>query len=118
MLTGTGDAEGMVLDFTGGIAGNRGSVNFNRGIADTLDSLISQFLDSNSIINSRTEGLNKSVDRLAEQRTTLNKKMDSLEARLYRQFNAMDAIVARLQSTGSYLEQQLSALPGVVRNNK
>jgi len=117
LLTGSGDAEGLVLDFTGGTAGNRGSINFNRGIADTLDSLLSQFLDSDSIINSRTEGLNKSVGRLTEQRATLSKKMDSLEARLYRQFNAMDSIVAQLQSTGSYLEQQLASLPGVVRDN-
>ncbi|MCK5188726.1 MAG: flagellar filament capping protein FliD, partial [Methylococcales bacterium] len=118
ILTGRGDAEGMILEFSGGSAGNRGSVFFNRGIADQLDSLISNFLKSDSLIDSRTTGLNTRIDRLNEQRTELNEKMDTLEARLFKQFNAMDQIVAQLQSTGTYLEQQLANLPGVVRESK
>lgn len=115
LLTGTGKARGLVLEFSGGSSGNRGSVFFNRGVADSLDSLISQFLKSDSLIDSRTDGLNTRINRIGEQRTALTNKLDALEARLYKQFNAMDTIVAQLQSTGSYLEQQLENLPGVVR---
>ena len=118
LLTGRGDAAGMVLDFTGGSAGNRGSIFFNRGIADQLDSLISNFLKSDSLIDARTDGLNTRIERLNEQRTALDNKMDTLEARLFKQFNAMDQIVAQLQSTGTFLEQQLKNLPGVVREKK
>lgn len=117
LLTGIGKSAGVILEFSGGSAGNRGTLFFNRGIADQLDSLISQFLESDSLLDSRTDGLNTRIDRLNEQRTTLNNKLDSLEARLFKQFNAMDTIVAQLQSTGSYLEQQLDSLPGVVRKN-
>ncbi len=117
LLTGTGDAAGMILEFSGGSAGNRGSVFFNRGIADQLDSLISQFLESDSLIEARTEGLNTRIDRVNEQREELNVKLDTLETRLFKQFNAMDAIVAQLQSTGDYLSQQLDSLPGVVKQN-
>lgn len=115
LLTGTGKARGLVLEFSGGSSGNRGSVFFNRGVADSLDSLISQFLKSDSLIDSRTDGLNTRINRIGEQRTALTNKLDALEARLYKQFNAMDTIVAQLQSTGSFLEQQLENLPGVVR---
>jgi len=117
ILSGSDRAAGMILEFTGGTTGNRGSVLFNRGIADQLDNLISQFLKSDSLLDSRTDGIDRRIDRLNEQRTALNTKMDTLEARLFRQFNAMDAIVAQLQSTGDYLDQQLQNLPGVVRNN-
>ncbi|MFW5443923.1 MAG: flagellar filament capping protein FliD [Methylococcaceae bacterium] len=115
ILTGIGDASGMILEFSGGSAGNRGTVFFNRGIADQLDSLISDLLKSNSLIDTRTEGINTRIENLNEQRTALDNKLDTLEARLFKQFNAMDAIVAQLQSTGSFLEQQLDNLPGVVR---
>jgi len=115
LLTGQGKASGMVLEFSGGSAGNRGSVIFNRGIADQLDSLITQLLKTDSLIDTRTDGINTSIKNLGEQRTALDKKIDTLEARLYKQFNAMDQIVAQLQATGSYLEQQLDSLPGVVR---
>ena len=115
LLTGQGKASGMVLEFTGGSTGNRGSVVFNRGIADQLDSLITELLKSDSLIDTRTDGINNRIKDLGTQRTALDDKIDTLEARLYKQFNAMDQIVAQLQSTGSYLEQQLDSLPGVVR---
>ena len=38
--------------------------------------------------------------------------MESLEARYLRQFNAMDALVGQLTSTGDMLKSQLDALPG------
>ena len=41
--------------------------------------------------------------------------MERFEARLTAQFTAMDQLVASLQSTGSYLTQQLSSLPGFTR---
>jgi flagellar hook-associated protein 2 len=114
ILTGKGNAEGMILEFTGGFAGNRGTVLFNRGIADQLDNIISQFLETDNLIDSRTSGLNARIERINEQRTALDNKLETLEARLFKQYNAMDAIVAQLQSTGSFLEQQLAILPGVV----
>jgi len=115
VLTGRGKAAGMILEFSGGSAGNRGSVFFNRGIADQLDSLISNYLQADSLIDARTDGLNTGIENINKQRAALNTKLDTLEARLFRQFNAMDQIVAQLQSTGSFLEQQLDNLPGVVR---
>jgi len=115
LLTGQGKASGMVLEFSGGSTGNRGSVLFNRGIADQLDSLITQLLKTDSLIDTRTDGITNRIEDLGEQRTALDEKMDTLEARLYKQFNAMDQVVAQLQATGSYLEQQLDSLPGVVR---
>ncbi len=118
ILTAQGDASGMVLEVTGTATGNRGSIFFNRGIADQLDNLVGQFLAADNLIDSREDGINTRIERLNQQRSDLDEKLSSLESRLFQQFNAMDIIVAQLQTTGNFLEQQLSSLPGVVQKDK
>ncbi len=44
--------------------------------------------------------------------------MSDLEARLYKQYNAMDLLVANLNATGSYITAQLDNMPGVVKQDK
>ena len=46
----------------------------------------------------------------AAQREALERRMESLEARLLKQYTAMDTLVAQLQTTSSYLTQQLELL--------
>jgi hypothetical protein len=41
-----------------------------------------------------------------------------LEARLVRQFSAMDALVGQLQNTGQFLDQQLGALSAMLTQNR
>jgi flagellar hook-associated protein 2 len=44
--------------------------------------------------------------------------LSALESRYRKQFTAMDALVGQLQSTGTFLTQQLKSLPGVVSSNE
>jgi flagellar hook-associated protein 2 len=41
-----------------------------------------------------------------------------MQTRLLSQFNAMDALVGQLKSTGDQLSQVFANLPGVVRQSK
>jgi len=118
LLTANGDASGLVMEFASTETGNVGSVAFNSGIASQLDSILTDFLAADSLIESRSQGLTSNVERINTQRTALADKMTVLEARLYKQFNTMDSIVAKLQSTGDYLTQQLESLPGVVKKEQ
>ena len=43
--------------------------------------------------------------------------MESLESRLYAQYNRMDLLVAQLNSTSSYVQAQLDNMPGVVKKS-
>ncbi len=43
--------------------------------------------------------------------------MSAYEARLFKQFNAMDAIVYQLNAQAAMLTERLGSLPGLVRNN-
>ncbi len=113
LLTGTGAASGLSLEITGTTTGNRGSVNFTKGIAGSLDAMLSEFLASDGQFSSKTESLNSQITDINEQRTLLDKRIDALEARYKAQFAAMDVLVGQLQATGDYLEQQLASLPQI-----
>jgi flagellar hook-associated protein 2 len=115
-LTGSGDAAGLSISITGGAIGARGTIDFTRGITDRLDTLLDSILDSEGIFSSRIESLNSRVDDINDQRDALELRMEALEARYLRQFSAMDALVAQLQSTSNFLFQQLGNTPFAQQN--
>lgn len=80
------------------------------GFAQRLDDLVSNYLDADGIIESRTEGLNGRLKTIEARREALDRRMESLEVRLLKQYTAMDTLVAQLQTTSSYLTQQLEFL--------
>lgn len=112
VLSGSGDAEGIRLEVTGGVTGDRGSLSFTRGIADQLNTLLEGYLGTNSLIDARTEGLNSRIDDITDQRERLSRRLAQLEARYMSQFTALDALISQMTSTSNYLAQQLAALPG------
>ncbi len=88
------------------------------GIANTLDTIMEGYIASDGIIESRTDGLQKSIENITEQREALNRRLTSLESRLLAQFTAMDALVSSLRNQSSFLTQQLANLPGAYQANK
>ena len=105
------DAEGLRLLVEGGLTGPRGTLEFTRGVADQFNTLIARFLESDGILDVRTDGLQSRADRIEEQRARLDLRMESLEASFRARFNALDTLLAQLQSTSNFLTQQLASLP-------
>ncbi len=87
------------------------------GFATNLRELISSYTNSSGIISSREESLNLQIDKIADERINLNLRIERLQLRLTNQFAAMDAIVAQLNSTQSYIAQQFANLPGFSSGN-
>ncbi|MDH3439954.1 MAG: flagellar hook-associated 2-like protein, partial [Gammaproteobacteria bacterium] len=56
------------------------------------------------------------IEDFNDQRVSLNERLVSLEARLLRQFNALDSLLGELTQTSTFLNQQLSNLPGFTTN--
>lgn len=106
------DAEGLQLLINGGGLGARGSVDFSRGIADQLGALLTRFLESDGVLDSRTDGLDDRVTDIEDQREVLDRRMAAIEAGYRSRFNALDSLLAQFQSTSDYLTQQLDNLPG------
>ena len=117
-LTGTGSAEGLKLLLSDDGIGLRGTVRFTQGLAGQFDKSLSGILDDNGIFDSRIQGLQKSVDQIGKDRVKLDGRMQALQARLLKQFNAMDARVAQFQALGTAIGQQLATLPYAVKQNK
>jgi len=85
------------------------------GFAGSVDQLLDFYTESDGVIQGRLDSKEKQLSRLDDDRASFSRKMESLEARLYAQYNSMDLLVAGLNSTSSYLMQQLDNMPGVVK---
>jgi flagellar hook-associated protein 2 len=87
------------------------------GFARSLKTLTDFYTESDGIIENRIESKQTQLERLDDDRIDFDRKMDSLEARLLAQYNAMDLLVANLNSTSSYIQAQLDNMPGVVKQD-
>lgn len=80
-------------------------------LAVTLDTTLDRLLDDDGLLKSRSDGLDSRTKTLDKQRTALDFRMTQVEARYRAQFVGLDSIMAKLQSTSSFLSQQLATLP-------
>lgn len=87
------------------------------GFAQSFDDLMNFYTDTDGIIQNRIDSKTNQLEDIDDQRESLTSKMESLSDRLYAQYNAMDLLVASLNSTSSYVQAQLENMPGVVSNN-
>lgn len=112
VLTGaTGDAsEGLQFSVAQDASGNMGSITFSKGLAERLSDWINTLSDEGGALSSRTDGLNSRKLRLDDQEDRLNLRLEQVEKRYRAQFSALDAMLASMQQTSSYLSQQLAAL--------
>lgn len=64
------------------------------------------------IVSAATDGLNSTIKGYNRQRELLSQRLTGIEERYRKQFSIMDSLVANLNKTASYLQQQLANLPG------
>lgn len=84
----------------------------SNGIAAKIESRIASILELGSSFDTRTKGLQDSLKSIEEERDKLEIRLDAIEESLMKQFIAMDVLVAQYGATGTYLTNQLAALPG------
>jgi len=113
ILSGIGTTSGMSIEITGGSTGSRGVINFSKGFSGRLDSLLNNFLASDGLITAKTNSLDSEIESISDQRATLLKRVDAIEARYRSQFVALDVLLGQLNVTSSYLTQQLDSLPKI-----
>lgn len=104
------DAEGLKLLISGGALGARGTVDYSQGYAYQIDKFVGVALGTSGVISARTEGINKSITDIGKQRDALNLRLAAMQKRYLAEFNAMDALVAKMNSTSSFLTQQLASI--------
>lgn len=87
------------------------------GFATSIDELADFYTDTDGIIQTRIDSRESQLERLDDDRINFARKMEALESRLLSQYNAMDLLVANLNSTSSFVQAQLDNMPGVVRSS-
>lgn len=111
LLGATGDAsEGLNVKVLGTATGARGTITFSIGIAAQLNSLVTDYLSTEGLLNNKTEGLNSTVKRITQQQEAQNRRLAIIEKRYRAQFTALDSTISSMNSTSSFLTQQLNAL--------
>ncbi len=86
------------------------------GFVSDIQELVGFYSDSSGLIQQRIDGKTTQIEKLDSDLESFKIKMDSLEARLFAQYNAMDLVVSQMNSTSSYLMTQLENMPGVVKS--
>ena len=110
-------SEGLKLDILGGATGARGSVGFSKGLAYRLEALAGSMLEDGGALNSRTDGIGKSIQDIGNQRDAVNRRLVDVEKRYRAQFTALDAMVSRMNQTSAFLKQQLAVQNNSNSNN-
>lgn len=117
-LLGQGIARGLEVEVLGGSVGRRGTVSYSKGVAEKLDSLLTNFLGVDGLLNGKSRGLTDNLKNIADERIKLAEKLEKSEKQHLKTFSNLDALVGKMRSTGEYLERQLAALPGAQNRSK
>jgi flagellar hook-associated protein 2 len=81
------------------------------GVAARMYAQVDARLASGGDLDSRNTSLKRDLDRIADDKAALALRMEQVEARYRKQFTALDSLLSQLQTTSSYLAQQLANVP-------
>jgi flagellar hook-associated protein 2 len=111
-------AGGLQIQVLGGALGDRGEITLVRGVMSQFNRYLSSAISFTGPLQNRVNTLEAELQEIEEEGTQFDKRMDLLETRLRTQFAAADALISKLNSTSSYLDQQLANLPGYSRKKQ
>ena len=81
-------------------------------VGSALKSAADSMLGTSGPITSKTDSINRSITDIGSRRTQLQDRLDATQARYQKQFSALDTLISSMNSTSTYLTQQLANLPG------
>lgn len=88
----------------------------SNGYAAQFDQLASALLASGGPLASRTEGISNSIKNLNQQETELSARLVGVEKRYRAQFTALDLAISSMNTTSSFLSQQLTQISNMSKS--
>jgi len=82
----------------------------SNGFSKQIESSLSKYTTAGGLIGDRTDGLDSRNRSFDDQLERMEYRLEQTELRYRKQFTAMDALVAQLQATSSFMTQSLSSL--------
>jgi len=90
----------------------------DNGLAKQLDDLVTGFLSTTGIVETRENGFDSALKEIADDRVSLEQRLATIEARTRQKFAGMDSLIATLNSTGSFLTEQLKNTSAIITGIK
>jgi len=87
------------------------------GVAVRLSTFLDTKLSSTGELAARDQRIAAKRKDLQNQTTALDARMEVLQQRYMKQFSALDAMLAQMQSTSGYLSQQLTSLSNLNKSS-
>ena len=106
----SGNAQGLSMQVTGGPLGARGTVSYSQGYAYTLSNYSTSLLSSSGALTSSTNEINTNISQVAKQITALQQGLITKQALYTAQYTALNNMMTTMNSTSTFLTQQLSKL--------
>ncbi|MBW9333404.1 MULTISPECIES: flagellar filament capping protein FliD [Herbaspirillum] len=106
----TNNFAGIANLFTGTDPDTTNTTSSKNGIVTKLQTLLTNLLSDSGIIASKTNGLQASLKINQDRQSTVQTRLSNLKDDYTNQFNRLNTTLASMQSTQSYLTQQLASL--------
>lgn len=82
-------------------------------LASQLDAAIDRIVGDDGLIDARDDALQARLDDIDDQFDDLDRRMDKVEARYRQQFTALDSLISSMQTTSTFLTQQLQQIASI-----
>jgi flagellar hook-associated protein 2 len=97
---------------TAALSTNVGDVaSLTMAIGTAIKSAADNLLGTTGPLANETGGINRSIKDIGSRRTVLQARLDATQARYQAQFSALDTLLSSMNSTSTFLTQQLGNLP-------
>jgi flagellar hook-associated protein 2 len=108
--TGQYDSSATTLSnaLNSSLSGVESLLGGTNGIATQINNLVKQYTQAGGVLSIVNSGLQSGLTNIATQQTALNAELATYSATLTTQYNAMDAAVAALKETQTYLTAEFN----------
>lgn len=88
------------------------------GAASKIETRIKEMLSTGGLFTARNDGLTSETKNIDTRVDALNARMEAIETRYRAQFTALESTIASLNTTSSFLTQQIEALSSFYKSSK
>ena len=97
----------LQLSVANGSGVTSGTIYYGKSFINQVVDKLDNYLSFNSILDQRVDNLNDTLSTVAEKRSALEARIESITQRYARQYSAMESTIASFQETGNMLTAML-----------
>lgn len=107
----SGNANGLIVRYTGQETGAIGTLTLTFGIAELLNRSLDQITQSlGGVISNKTSSIEKTIQHMKKDIAQMEVRIDRKMVELERQFIAMETALSTLQSQAGWLTNQIKSI--------